>query len=256
MIINIDGRDLPAQKGDTVLDVAKRHGIEIPTLCYHGAVEPWGGCRVCVVEINKKGWDPWWTKIVTACLYPAEDGLKVLTRSEKVVEARRTVLDLLMARAPNAPRLRELAREYGIEKSSFPTLLKPDRCILCGLCIRMCEAMGANVLSLTGRSQEKAVNVPFGDDPRECIGCLVCAENCPTEAIPWEETRKTRTIWNRTFPRIRCEQCGRPLITEAQADHVSARSSVPRRYFNTCSDCTNKATAEGYKKIAKQFQRG
>ncbi len=108
--IIIDGKKINATDGTTVLTAAREHGIEIPTLCSHEALEQSGACRFCVVEI-KKGKR---SRIVTSCLYPVEEGLEVNTKSERVLSVRRLVLQLLMARNPASDVIRELAVKAGV----------------------------------------------------------------------------------------------------------------------------------------------
>jgi len=128
--LEIDGKAVEAEKGSTILDAAKSIGIDIPTLCYHPALEPFGACRLCSVEIEKRGRK----KIVTACNYPVEDGLTVNTKSPEIIEIRKMLLELLLARCPEEGRIRRLAHEYGVMRPRFE--LEDERCILCGLCTR------------------------------------------------------------------------------------------------------------------------
>ena len=128
----IDGIKVKAKEGDTLLDAAQDAGIFIPTLCHHEKLEPFGGCRLCIVEVGKKGW----TKLVVSCVYPVEAGIIVRTRSEKVDRIRKTIIELLMAHAPNAPDLEKLAKEYGASSERYEK--DPSFCIHCGLCVRYC----------------------------------------------------------------------------------------------------------------------
>lgn len=111
--LEIDGRQVKAREGMTVLDVASREGIKIPTLCYHEALEPYGGCRLCTVEVESGGRK----NLVASCLYPVEEGLIVRTRTLKVDKLRKTILELLLAHAPDSPILEEYAKEYGAQRS-------------------------------------------------------------------------------------------------------------------------------------------
>ena len=97
--LQIDGREVEAREGMTVLDAAQLVGIEIPTLCHHEKLEPFGGCRLCIVEVEVRGWP----RLVAACVYPVEDGLVVRTRSEKIDRIRKMILELLLAHAPDSP---------------------------------------------------------------------------------------------------------------------------------------------------------
>ncbi len=139
--LTIDGRSIDAEKGRTILEVAREVGVEIPSLCYHPGVESFGACRLCVVEISKPGWNGG-KDLVTSCLFPVEEDLIVDTRSEEVRENRKVVLDLQLARVPHSDVIRQLAAEYGVHDTSYEKREDADNCILCGLCVRVCEAVG------------------------------------------------------------------------------------------------------------------
>ncbi len=229
--LTIDGQPLQAESGQYLLDVAREHGIEIPTLCVHDAVEPWGGCRLCSVEIEKKSWDPGWRKLVVACLYPVEEGLRVFTRSEKVLETRRTILDLLLARAPSSPEIAALARDHGVVETSFDVVTDADNCINCGLCYRVCDAMGISAIGAASRGSERYVTTPFDQVSDACIGCLACAQVCPTNVIKWSDDGGTRTIWNKTFELLQPDDGSPAMITKDQAEWLQARSGLDESYF-------------------------
>ena len=106
IIVQIDGKEVKATEGMTVLEAAQSADIFIPTLCHHEKLEPYGVCRICTVEVEVRGW----TKLVAACLYPVEQDLVVRTRSEKVDKIRKMILEFLLAHAPNSPQLLELAK--------------------------------------------------------------------------------------------------------------------------------------------------
>ena len=109
--IEIDGKEVDAEEGMTVLEAAQSAGISIPTLCHHEKLEPFGGCRLCIVEVGVNGW----TKHVVSCVYPVEDKLVVKTRSEKIDKIRKMILELLLAHSPDSPELEEFAQEYGAD---------------------------------------------------------------------------------------------------------------------------------------------
>jgi heterodisulfide reductase subunit A len=176
----IDRQELHAEEGQTILEVARENGIEIPTLCYHPLLEPYGACRLCVVEIVAGGRPG----LQTSCTYPIEEGLEVLTRSPSVIEARRVILGLLLSRTPNVELIQDLAREYGITEPPFPTETPDERCVLCGHCVRTCaELVKAHVLNFSERGIERRVGPPFLEKTRQCIGCGACTIMCPTGAI-------------------------------------------------------------------------
>ena len=241
--LTINGRVVTAEKGEMLLTVTRREGIDIPALCHHDAVEPFGACRLCMVEITKAEWDGW-TNYVTACLYPVEDGLIVQTHSSKVNELRKTNLDLLLARCPNSPEIRQLAAEYGVTQTSFEEVPDADNCILCGLCTRVCERLGFKAISTVGRGHGKQVAAPLKEAPSDCVGCLSCAQVCPTNVIKYTDVDGSRTIWDKPFELIACKECGKHTITVAFADTLSTQRSIPRDYFDTCDDCRRKELSE------------
>lgn len=234
--LRIDGRAVTAPAGQTLLQAARAAGARIPTLCDHPALEPWGGCRLCLVEISKPGWTGE-GRVVASCMYPAEEGLIVQTASPAVVESRRVVLDLLLARCPDTPLVQDLAREHGIERTSLVPNPEPTDCILCGLCTRVCDLVGASAISSVNRGAGREIAPPFGQPPPDCVGCLACAEICPTGCIPWEEADGTRSIWGRTFEMQRCIECGRAVVTRAQVAHEEKRHGLPPAYFELCEAC-------------------
>ena len=245
----IDGRAIRARRGTTLLEVARAAGIDIPTLCHHEALEPHGGCRLCVVDISRQEWGDE-CRMVAACLYPAEDGLVVSTDSERVRAARREILDLLLARCPENPLIRRLALEYGIRETSYRRNPEPTDCILCGLCTRLCDRLGPAAISLVGRGIGREVAPPFHEPPSDCVGCLACAVICPTGHIPFSISDAGHAIWGRTFGRLRCPTCGRAHMTEAQADFWAARIDVPRADLEKCDTCKRAATVETIARLA------
>jgi coenzyme F420-reducing hydrogenase beta subunit len=178
--LKIDGVEVKAVEGTAVLDVAKNLGIKIPTLCHHPALSTFGSCRVCSVEITDKRGRK---KIVTSCNYPVFEGLVVDTKSEKVRRIRQLLLELLLARCPNVKRIQDLAREYGIEKSSFCVGDPEEDCILCGLCVRVCgELVGVSAINFANRGVEREVTAPYHTISDDCVGCGACAVVCPTDS--------------------------------------------------------------------------
>ena len=179
--IRINGRELEiaAQEGSvpTILDAAKQSGIAIPTLCHHPALEPYGSCRLCTVEVEKMGRK----RFVTACNYPLEEGLVVETGSEGVLAIRRMILELLAARCPGERRIHDLALEYGVTRPRF--LLEDESCILCGLCHRVCgDLVGVSAINAQNRGVLRDVDTPYGELSEECIACGACALVCPTSS--------------------------------------------------------------------------
>ncbi|MGD8397235.1 MAG: 4Fe-4S dicluster domain-containing protein [Anaerolineae bacterium] len=177
--LTIDGRRTAAPPETTILDAARVLNIDIPTLCYHPALKPYGGCRLCTVEVIRNGR----SQLVTACNYPIRSEMEVLTHSEKVIRGRKMIVELLWARCPEAEVLQKLAAEYGIAQPRFAPR-EGELCYLCGLCVRACdEIVGAKAISFVGRGVEREVGTPFFKVSDACIACGACEFICPTGAI-------------------------------------------------------------------------
>ena len=178
--LTIDGQKIQAEDDQTILEVCRKNNIYIPTLCSHPVLEPYGACRLCVVEVVRSGW----SSLQAACTHPAWDGLEVKTYSDTVMEARKVVMGLLLSRAPNVPVIKQLAAEYGVTEPPFPVADPNEKCILCGLCVRVCNDMvKAHVLNFSQHGVDRVVGPPFMEKTRECIGCGACTIVCPTGAI-------------------------------------------------------------------------
>lgn len=176
----INGQAVQAEPGWTVLETARHHGIHIPTLCYHEAVEPSGACRLCVVEVVQGDW----SKIVISCMYPVAEGIEILTESERVKNVRRWILEMLLAECPGSPEIRKLAAEYGVSATRFKPHDAQEQCILCGLCVRVCkEVVGVNAISTVGRGVHKKIGSPYMVPAEACVACGSCVTVCPTGAM-------------------------------------------------------------------------
>lgn len=237
--LSIDGKKVAVPEGSTILEAAHTAGVDIPTLCHHDGLEPWGGCRLCVVDLWQPGWDEDWFKLVTSCNHPTSDGMRVLTKSSRVLETRGVILDLLLARCPDAPLIQKLAADHGIEETSYTPREDPDDCILCALCTRVCDYLDITAISTVNRGAGKEVAPPFHEAPPDCIGCLACAEVCPTNCIPYETSNTHRSIWGKNFEMLRDPATGQAVITKAQAEFFAERGGVPVAYFET-SDTTKR----------------
>lgn len=237
MILNIDGREVKAEEGQTILQVAKENGIDIPTLCHHEALEPYGACRLCVVEVSKGGS----SKIVTSCIYLAEEGLEVKTNSPRVLSNRKMIMELLLARCSKNAVIKELALQMGIKETPFKSeYLEDNDCILCGLCTRVCEQIvGVSAISLVNRGITKEAASPFLEAPPDCIGCGSCYYICPTGAIKMEDKGDTRYIynWDVEFKLKKCKVCGSYWAPEKQLDYITKKWDMPDDFFDVCPNC-------------------
>jgi bidirectional [NiFe] hydrogenase diaphorase subunit len=176
----INGQPVQAREGWTVLETARQYGIEIPTLCFHPAVQPMGSCRLCVVEARQNGF----SRVVASCISPVQEGVAVLTHSEEVQNVRRWVLEMLLAACPASKQIRELAKDYGVTSTRFKVEHPEDACPRCGLCTRACdEVVGVRAISMGNRGVFKEVSAPYHQRSTDCIRCGTCLYVCPTGAM-------------------------------------------------------------------------
>lgn len=178
--LTINGVQVQAERDATVLEAARAAGIKIPTLCYHPALTPYGACRMCVVEVARKGR----SRVVTSCTMPVEDGIEVHTETPLIQKARRVIIELLLARCPSSPEIQDLAHELGVETTRFHTDNEAEKCILCGLCYRTCEElMKVGAIGVAYRGGRRVVTTPFNEPSDACVVCGACAFVCPTGTI-------------------------------------------------------------------------
>ena len=200
--VNIDGKLIPIEGERNLLEIVRKADIDLPTFCYHSELSVYGACRLCLVEVEGMG-------IVGACSTPPQPGMKVRTTTEEIREIRRISVELLLAnhdqRCPTCPQsascqLQTLARRLGVQEVRFhsthtpvpvdrtsPSLVRdPNKCILCGDCVRMChEIQGVGAIDFAHRGSQVAVLPAFGKDLAkvECVNCGQCASVCPTGAL-------------------------------------------------------------------------
>ncbi|MDA8306152.1 MAG: 2Fe-2S iron-sulfur cluster-binding protein [Deltaproteobacteria bacterium] len=174
--LKINGLEVSAREGASVLDAARAAGFDIPTLCSHEELEPAGVCRFCMVEITRGTK----SRLVASCVYPVENGLEVQTESDRVKKIRRMLIELLLPVAPSGP-IGALAKRYGVEKSRFELDnpgQAPANCSLCGLCVRYCEQIGGgDAVGFLGRGVSRKVAL-MPDKGDECVFCRKCYSIC------------------------------------------------------------------------------
>ncbi len=249
MKIIVDGKEIDAVYGETLLEATRRAGIYIPTLCYHEALEGQGRCRLCMVEVSeghKKN-------VVAACTYPVKTEIEVQTTTPLIDKIRRNIIMLLYKRASGSPEMQKLYQDYGCSPNSLQENPE-ERCILCNICARACEEIGCNAISLIMRGTDKRVATPYDQAADACIGCGTCARVCPTGAIAMLEQGNTRIIWNKTFELVACRRCGQYFASRDEIEHLAARKPEYLTEPHICEDCRKRTIAEKIKLFASESE--
>lgn len=226
--VTLNGRQVAAEPGQTIMALADAHGVPVPRLCHYPLLKPSGGCRLCVVQVRGA------RNLVAACTTPVTDGMEIQTESADVVESRRESLDLLVSNHPldcfaceatGDCRLQDYAYQYGIREGSYKGAHRQvdvddsnpffridyDKCVLCGICVRMCdEVMGYGAIDFTHRGFDTLVGTPYGVTLKEtsCVFCGNCVQGCPVGAlVPQSVVGKARA-WEMKSVRSICPYCG------------------------------------------------
>lgn len=172
--MTLNGLPVEVDRGMTLLEVAQFYGFPIPTLCHLEGLTPYGACRLCVVEIGSGQR----SKLVTSCTYKASDGLEVRTASNRVVRARKMILELMLASCPQSKVIQDLASAHEVTRQRFRQ--EHEDCILCGLCVRICnEQMMAGAIGFRGRGAARSIGTPFDRQSAQCRQCGACIYVCP-----------------------------------------------------------------------------
>ena len=256
--IQLNDQTIECEAGETILNVARANGVEIPTLCHHPSLPPSGLCRLCIVE---QEWPDGERSVKSSCTLHASDGMKILTDTERVRRLRAGVIELLLLRAPEAKTLQDLAGLYGVEQPSLPSLQEPDGCVLCGLCVRTCElTMNREAITCAQRSTERSVATAFHDQAETCVGCGACVNVCPTGVLHMEESNGVRRIyWNDQLLNetqlVACRDCGTEFTTRQLMDWTVQRGQGKYAVDADAPVCPECARRNMAKKMATPFCR-
>ena len=242
MTITINGIPCFCEKGESILQVARRNGIEIPTLCHHDGFPGQGACRLCIVEVIENGR----SKVVVSCIYPIEKECEVLTDSDKIRRQRGMILKLLALRAPDSEEIKALCEKYEAPEIPRFITLKNSKCVLCGLCVKACAMLSVGAISTVNRGVTKEIATPYHEPSSVCVGCGSCAYVCPTNAIEIIETPDTRTIWGKTFNLKHCARCGKAIGTEEEIAYAAQKSG--QEPDTLCESCRKEMLASSFQK--------
>ncbi|MDY6913627.1 MAG: 2Fe-2S iron-sulfur cluster-binding protein [Planctomycetota bacterium] len=252
----IDGREVQVERDRWAIDVAREMGIDIPTLCHHPALEPYGACRLCVVEVTKGKW----TWLTTSCDLPIREGLNIRTDTPAVIAARKMAIELLWAQAPDAVEVQALAKQLGMEKPRFAARAEAGKCILCGLCVRVCKAvLGQPAVGFSRRGVERDIGAPFDKPSDTCIGCGACVAVCPTGHITSVEDgplwRLNTSKTEAELELAKCPECGRRFAPVKQIEFIrKTLSDKPERAVldQICPACRKARTAAGLSESSRE----
>jgi bidirectional [NiFe] hydrogenase diaphorase subunit len=225
--LTINGVNVSVEEGMTLLEAARFLGFPIPTLCHMEGLSPYGACRLCVVEIGEGSK----ARLVSSCTYPAENGLKIRTTSKRVARARRMILELLLASCPQSKVIQDLASKYEIKQQRFRQ--EHEDCILCGLCVRMCEEqMMAKAIGFRGRGQNRGIGTPFDVKSEVCRLCGGCIFVCPACQLRCTFTDPSKAICGG------CANISAPCLGKEKFDDMMC-------YMDPCVACEIDKASQG-----------
>ena len=242
MQIIINGKTYAAEPGEKILQVALRNGIIIPTLCHSGALPGLASCRLCMVEVRENGR----TQNVASCTYPVADGMEVNTDNAEIASNRQMLLKMYSLMAPESLRVKSLLAYYHVAAFDRLPVDHKNKCILCGLCVKACDELGTNAISTLNRGTKKKIGTAFNNPSMDCIGCGSCVNVCPTDAIEMIDCEGERTIWQKTFHLIRCQDCGEYFTTKEALEHIQRKlgeAASNLEELQLCDYCKTKRTA-------------
>jgi NADH dehydrogenase/NADH:ubiquinone oxidoreductase subunit G len=182
--ISLNGAKVRAVQGSTVLETALAYGLCVPHLCYLPNREGFGACRLCIVEVVKNGR----ASVTTSCTLDVQEGMVVVTHSEKVRGLRKNIAELLVAEAPNSKAIQDIAVRCGVKEVRYP--FRNKKCVLCGRCVRTCETWQARAIGFVGRGKDRCVDFPFEERPVFCKMCHGCVDVCPMTIPPCDGPMK------------------------------------------------------------------
>ncbi len=224
--LTINGIDVSVEEGTTLLEAAQFLGFPIPTLCYKEDLTPYGACRLCVVEIGEEPN----SKLVSSCTYPVQEDLKVRTASSRVMRARRMIIELLLASAPQSKVIQDIAAKFDVRQQRFRQ--EYEDCILCGLCVRMCEEqMMAKAIGFQGRGENRRINTPFDIKSEECRLCGGCMYVCPVCTLRCTYTEPEKAVCGG------CANISPPCVDKEQFDDMMC-------YMDPCVACEIKDNSQ------------
>ena len=257
--ISINGIETLCERGQTILGVAKQHGVDIPTLCHDDRLEAYGGCRLCIVEVKGA------PRPLAACTTPVKEGMEVITENETIKRIRKNLISLLLSNHPNDCMrcektgdcsLQDLSYRYDVDGGRFAgerwklpikddnpfITYEPNKCILCGRCVRICnEVVMAGTIDMTGRGFHSMPDTAYGK-PRSlenCEFCGQCVSTCPVGALTDKKARGKGRSYEMKKVRTTCSYCGTGCnfdlnVKDGKVVKVTSAYDAPVNHGNLC----------------------